>query len=75
MSEADSFAFHYGKHGAGVTAGEYAPDASAWAANPAGAGTAVRLGDGSMGMRYRTPGGGPGGILDSNGNIVTFWYH
>jgi hypothetical protein len=36
---------------------------------------AVLLANGETGMRYCTPGGGPGGILDPNGKIVTFWYH
>jgi RHS repeat-associated protein len=74
MSDEDSFNYHYAKHGAGRTPAQYAQDAKSWAANPTGVGTPVKLADGTMGMRYRTPGGGPGGILDSNGNIVTFWY-
>jgi hypothetical protein len=73
MSDEDSFNYHYGKHGAGKTPQQYAQDARDWAANPTGAGTPVRLTDGTTGVRYRTPGGGPG-ILDSHGNIVTFWY-
>jgi hypothetical protein len=74
MSASASFKYHLSVHGAGRTATEYAQDARAWAANPAGVGTPVKLADGSMGLRYRTPGGGPGGILDSNGNIISFWY-
>ena len=74
MSDEESFNFHYGKHSGGVSPEQYAQDAQAWAANPSGAGTSVRLADGTQGMRYRTPGGGPGGILDGNGNIITFWY-
>ena len=74
MSDEDSFNYHFGKHGAGTTPEQYAQAARDWAANPTGIGTPVKLADGTTGMRYRTPGGGTGGILDSNGNIVTFWY-
>lgn len=70
MSDEESFNYHYAKHGGE----QYAQDARNWAANPTGTGTPVGLADGTTGMRYRTPGGGPGGILDSGGNIVTFWY-
>jgi hypothetical protein len=77
MSDEESFNYHYGRHGKpeGVSPEQYASDAKAWKANPAGSPADVPLADGSTGSRYRTPGGGPGGILDSNGNIVTFWYH
>jgi RHS repeat-associated protein len=75
MTDQESFAYHYAVHGDGLTPLEYAQDAQAWAASPSGAGTPVQLADGSWGLRYRTPGGGPGGILDSNGSIVTFWTH
>jgi RHS repeat-associated protein len=75
MSDEDSFSYHYAKHGAGQTAEQYSQDASSWAQNPAGSGTEVRLANGETGIRYRTPGGGPGGILDQSGKIVTFWYH
>ena len=74
MTDEESFAYHFSKHGDGRTAEQYARDALAWAKNPTGTGTEVRLADGTTGTRYRTPGGGPGGILDSNGNIITFWY-
>ena len=37
-------------------------------------GVQVMLKDGTIGYRFRTPGGGPGGILDSSGKVITFWY-
>lgn len=74
MSDEDSFNYHFGKHGVGKAPQQYAQDARDWAANPTGIATPVKLADGTTGVRYRTPGGGPGGILDSNGKIVTFWY-
>ncbi|WP_370246878.1 hypothetical protein [Nocardioides sp.] len=74
--EAASFEFHFGKHGveAGVTREQYAQDALNWARNPAGTGKLIQLKDGTEGLRYRTPGGGPGGITDLDGNIITSWY-
>lgn len=74
--EAASFEYHFSKHGvaAGVTRQQYADDALRWARNPAGTGKPVQLKDGTEGLRYRTPGGGPGGILDNDGNIITYWY-
>ena len=75
MTDQEAFAYHYATHGDGLTPLQYAQEARAWAANPSGPGTRVQLADGSWGIRYRTPGGGSGGILDSNGNIVTFWTH
>jgi hypothetical protein len=74
--EAASFEYHFSKHGAeaGVTREEYAADALDWASKPSGVGKPIELKDGSQGISYRTPGGGPGGILDSDGNIITFWY-
>lgn len=74
--EAASFEFHFGKHGvgAGVTREQYAQDALNWAWNPVGTGKPIQLKDGTGGLRYRTPGGGPGGITDLDGNIITFWY-
>jgi hypothetical protein len=74
MTDEESFEYHYQVHGDGVTPEQYAQDARAWASHPTGTGTPVELADGTWGMRYRTPGGGPGGILDSSGNIITFWY-
>ncbi|MDQ1629645.1 MAG: hypothetical protein QOI54_3389 [Actinomycetota bacterium] len=74
MTDQESFDYHYAEHGGGVTREQYAQDARDWASNPTGNGTSVPLKDGTTGVRYRTPGGGPGGILDSDGNIVTFWY-
>jgi len=74
MTDDESFEYHYQVHGDGVTPEQYAQDARAWASHPTGTGTPVELADGTWGMRYRTPGGGPGGILDSSGNIITFWY-
>lgn len=74
MSAGASFKYHFSVHGAGRSATQYAQDARDWAAKPAGVGTPVKLADGSMGLRYRTPGGGLGGILDSSGNIISFWY-
>ena len=29
---------------------------------------------GTLTLRYRTPGGGPGGVLDTDGHIISFWY-
>jgi hypothetical protein len=74
--EAASFEYHFSKHGVatGVTRQQYADDALRWARNPAGTGKPVQLKDGTAGLRYRTPGGGPGGILDGDGNIITYWY-
>ncbi|MGL4297727.1 MAG: hypothetical protein ACRCW4_01485 [Candidatus Neomicrothrix subdominans] len=74
--EAASFEYHFGKHGveAGVTREQYAQDALNWARSPAGTGKPIQLKDGTEGLRYRTPGGGPGGITDLDGNIITFWY-
>jgi RHS repeat-associated protein len=74
MSAEEAFNYHYGKHGQGVTPEQYAQDAANFAANPPGTGTPVKLADGTWGVRYRTPGGGPGGILDANGNVISFWY-
>ncbi len=74
MSDAESFAYHYAKHGGGASPEEYANDARTWASNPSGIAKPVPLQDGSSGFSYRTPGGGPGGILDSSGNIISFWY-
>jgi hypothetical protein len=74
MSTDESFGYHYGKRGAGRSPEEYAQDARNWANDPTGVGRPVRLADGSPGVVYRTPGGGPRGILDSSGNIVSFWY-
>jgi hypothetical protein len=73
MSDDESFAYHYGAHGDAQSPEEFAASAAAWAQNPAGIGTPVGLADGTPGLRYRTPGGGPGGILDELGHIVTFW--
>jgi hypothetical protein len=74
--EAASFEYHFGKHGveAGVTQEQYAQDALNWARKPAGTGKPIQLKDGTEGLRYRTPGGGPGGITDLGGTIITFWY-
>jgi RHS repeat-associated protein len=74
-SDEDSFNYHYAKHGAGNTPEQYARDAKDFANNPAGTRTEVQLGDGTTGARYRTPGGGRGGILHSSGKVVSFWYH
>ncbi|MGH3432648.1 MAG: hypothetical protein ACRDQB_07415, partial [Thermocrispum sp.] len=74
VSKEDSFDYHYAKHGNNVSREQYARDATQWADNPVGSRTSVTLRDGSPGWRYRTPGGGPGGILDQGGNIITFWY-
>jgi hypothetical protein len=63
----------HGRHGAGRSIDQYARDAQAFADNPTGTTSSVRLADGTTGRRYRTR-GGPGGILDSNGNVITFWY-
>ena len=75
MPDEASFIYHYNKHGDGRTPSQYAQDAQDWASKPSGQQKAVPLADGTPGVRYRTPGGGPGGILDSDGKIVTFWYH
>lgn len=74
--EAASLNYHYTKHGlkAGVSKEQYAQDARAWARKPAGTGKSVQLKDGTQGLTYRTPGGGPGGIVDLDGKIITFWY-
>jgi RHS repeat-associated protein len=74
MSDEDSFNYHYEKHGAGRTPEQYAEDARTWARNPTGTPKEVPLRNGEIGYRYRTPGGGPGGIVDQYGNIITFWY-
>jgi hypothetical protein len=75
MTDEESFRYHYGKWGKGVSPQQYAEDAGAWARAPSGTSTSVELKDGSPGIRWRTPGGGVGGILDLNGNIITCWYH
>lgn len=72
-SDADSFEYHYSKHGNGVNREQYARDAQDFAKNPTGIRTDVRLRDGSPGIKYRTP-GGPGGIFDPDGNVISFWY-
>jgi hypothetical protein len=72
----DSFEYHYQQHGEpfGRTVSQYASDSENWAASVRGtSGTSVRLGDGSIGTRYQSRSGW-GGILDSAGKIVTFWY-
>jgi hypothetical protein len=74
MSDEESFNYQYATHGGDVSPEQYAQDARDWAANPGDNGTPATLKDGTTGIRFRTPGGGPGGILDSDGNIVSFWY-
>ena len=74
MSAEESFAYHYNKHAAGRSAQQYATDAKAWAASPTGTPKPATLKDGTSGTAYRAPGGGPGGIVDADGGIVTFWY-
>ncbi|MCW2495110.1 PA14 domain-containing protein [Jatrophihabitans sp.] len=77
MSDGDSVAYHYYKHGSplGVEPGQYFDDANTWADNPGGATQVIRtgLGDGNLGWTYRTQ-DLPGGTLDDDGNIITFWY-
>jgi hypothetical protein len=74
MSDEESLAYHYAKHGDGATLEQYAHDAQTFADNPTGDQvTEVALKDGTTGTRYRTP-GGPGGIVDQAGRLITFWY-
>lgn len=75
MSPEESFIYHFERHGSGMSEAQYDAAAQEWAKGPKRPGTAVQLRDGSRGTRYRSPGGGPGGILDSQGNVVTFWTH
>ncbi|MEO3797383.1 polymorphic toxin-type HINT domain-containing protein [Nonomuraea sp. B10E15] len=78
-SLADSFAYHYEKHGRplGKTEEEYHADAKAWLeSNPARArmnSRLVELADGTRAAKYTSPNGGPGGIVQ-NGKLVSFWY-
>jgi hypothetical protein len=69
---------HWRKHApTGVSKQQYADDAVAWANSRPGRGynaNPVELSDGTIGIRYRSADGGKGGILDSNGDVVTFWY-
>jgi hypothetical protein len=75
MSLEDSLEYHWQKHGAGKTKAEYIDDAIKWAeCLDLKDGTPVTLADGTTGYRFRTPGGGPGGIVDASGNVITFWY-
>jgi hypothetical protein len=37
-------------------------------------GKPIRLEDATSGLRYGTHGSGPGGILDTDGDIIAFWY-
>lgn len=83
-SPSESFDYHYGRHatelGYDVTPQQYAADARAFAANPTeGSRVLTKTTISRDGVteiyRYTTPGGGPGGYLDSNGNIITFWYN
>ncbi len=73
MADEESLNFHYARHGAGRSIEQYASDAQAFAENPTGKTSSVILRDGTTGIKYRTP-GSPGGILDGNGNLITFWY-
>lgn len=72
-----SIEYHYDQHGlaAGVTRSMYISDAVQWTQRQVlSDGVQVMLKDGTIGYRFRTPGGGPGGILDSSGKVITFWY-
>ncbi len=73
MSALESFAYHVATHGGGMTEADYDAAAQAWAAAPSGNSKPDELADGSWGVKWRTPGGGPGGILSANGNIVSYW--
>jgi hypothetical protein len=75
MTPDESFDYHYSRHGSGVSREQYATDARNWASGAdTTRGTRVTLADGTTGYRIRTPGGGPGGIIDAHGNVITFWY-
>ncbi len=73
MSAPQSFGYHYAAHGAGMTEAEYDAAAQAWAQAPTGVSKSIQLADGSWATKWQTPGGGPGGIVDANGNIITYW--
>ncbi|WP_327686236.1 hypothetical protein [Streptomyces sp. NBC_00467] len=77
---ADSFKHHYEKHAKplGKTEAEYQADVKAWLnsnpAKPPVNSKLIELADGTKGVKYTTPGGGPGGII-KDGKVVSFWYH
>lgn len=73
MSDEDSLKYHHQRHGSAVSEAQYCADAAAFAANPTGKAQPTTLKDGSKGTKYRTP-GGPGGIIDANGRVITYWY-
>jgi hypothetical protein len=75
-SPESSFNYHYNRHGkpAGVSGKQYARDAREWARTvDRKSGKDYKLKDGTIGQRYRGR-DGRGGILDADGNIVSFWY-
>lgn len=73
MSDDASMKYHHQKHGGGASESQYCSDAAAFAANPTGKAKPATLSDGSKGTKYSTP-GGPGGIIDANGKVITYWY-
>jgi hypothetical protein len=56
-----------------MTEGEYDAAAQSWASATAGVSKPIQFADGSWGPKWQTPGGGPGGIVDADGNIITYW--
>ena len=74
MTTEESVQYHFLRHGGGMSPSQYAQDARIWASDPAGQGIPTLLKDGGLGFTFRTLGGGPGGILDDLGKIITFWY-
>jgi RHS repeat-associated protein len=76
MTAEQSMNYHWDKHGKnrGVSREQYLADAAAWArtVDPM-MGTPTKLQDGSTGYIIRVK-NSPGGIIDGNGNIISFWY-
>ncbi len=76
-TEAESAAYHYGRHvlrpGLTHTFPQYTRDALTTFEQFGGLAKPVTLRDGSPGLLFRNP-GNPGGYFTPDGRIVTFWY-
>jgi RHS repeat-associated protein len=75
-TDEESQILHHERHGAGRTFEQYINDSYDWQRTipDPRSGELTRLNDRTQGYRHRDPAGGPGGILDGNGCIITFWY-
>ena len=70
-----SLDYHWRVHGQGVPFERYLADSADWRRRiDVSQGVPVPLADGTTGYRFRAPDGGSGGIIDSDGNIISFWY-